>query len=423
MLKRTLLLLFVLLTLPVCSADAPKGNNLPKFTPPPIVMNVVQERPQVAETGEFSSLPITVSQRDKVKLSASSAAALLTEKGKQFSWKPSPRLSSTIRSADLTGCVLSADGTLVVISERIGGEEKPNSTRFILFNVPNRTIAGGFVVKEALIDTLSFVPGSHTELFGIRRSSSHFGTKGALVRLNLSHKEIMDYVEAPAGEFTSYAWGMNGKIFCTTTDSGEILAYDPDNLSDTPQRIKSHLSSPKVCAAGKDLIAYGKEGVELLRNGVENKKGTGNFFRAPAGFRPLRATLLDPLLPSVIFTGDFEEDCWYFIENTCKKLQSRVSGVQSWDGLNKLLFVELAANAKVAVFQMPEAKEHIKPASPNRLKPANRNHSFALLSVPALKNNMIQIDNRGNVFLLDYSKMGRWKKYSVYIADRAGFRN
>ncbi|MBE6384141.1 MAG: hypothetical protein E7048_00590 [Lentisphaerae bacterium] len=421
MLKRSLLLLFVLLTLPI--AAAPKGNSSPKFAPPPIVMNVSQERPQVAETGEFSSLPIALSQQSKVKLSASSAAALLTEKGKQFSWKPSPRLSSTIRNADLTGAVLSADGTLVVISERIGGEEKPNSTRFILFNVPNRTIAGGFVIKEALIDTISFVPGSKTELIGIRRSSTHFGTKGALVRLNLSHREIMDYVESPAREFTSYAWGANGKIFCTTTDSGEILAYDPDNLSGTPKRIKSHLSSPKVCAAGKDMIAYGTEGIEILRNGQENKKETANFFKAPERFSCLKATVVDPRLPAVIFSGNFEEDCWYFIGNTCKKLKSRVSGVQSWDSLNKLLFIELAANAKVAIFQMPEARENAKPAAPNRLKPANRNHSFALLSVPALKNNMVQIDNRGNVFLLDYSKMGRWKKYSVYVADQAGFRN
>ena len=171
------------------------------------------------------------------------------------------------------------------------------------------------------------------------------------------------------------------------------------------------------------IVRYETEGIEILRNGQENKKETANFFKAPERFSCLKATVVDPRLPAVIFSGNFEEDCWYFIGNTCKKLKSRVSGVQSWDSLNKLLFIELAANAKVAIFQMPEARENAKPAAPNRLKPANRNHSFALLSVPALKNNMVQIDNRGNVFLLDYSKMGRWKKYSVYVADQAGFRN
>ena len=88
----------------------------------------------------------------------------------------------------------------------------------------------------------------------------------------------------------------------------------------------------------------------------------------------------------------------------------------------KLLFVEVASNSRVSVFDMPEAAENVKPATPNRLRPANRNGSFALLSSPALKKQMVQIDNRGNVFLLDYSRLVRWKKSSVYIADRTAFR-
>ena len=71
---------------------------------------------------------------------------------------------------------------------------------------------------------------------------------------------------------------------------------------------------------------------------------------------------------------------------------------------------------------MPDGAENAKPVTPNRLKPANRNSSWNLLRAPAMKDQMVQIDNRGNVFLLDYSKVSRWKKYVIYIADRAGFR-
>ena len=35
---------------------------------------------------------------------------------------------------------------------------------------------------------------------------------------------------------------------------------------------------------------------------------------------------------------------------------------------------------------------------------------------------MLHIDNRGNLFLLDYSRLIRWKKSTVYIADKTAFR-
>ena len=87
-----------------------------------------------------------------------------------------------------------------------------------------------------------------------------------------------------------------------------------------------------------------------------------------------------------------------------------------------IFFAELAANSRIAILQMPAAEESEKPAAPNQIKPANRNGNFALLHAPALKNTMVQIDNRGNVFLLDHSRMNRWRKSVIFIADRAGFR-
>ena len=147
------------------------------------------------------------------------------------------------------------------------------------------------------------------------------------------------------------------------------------------------------------------------------------FFKAPAKFACHNALVIEPTIPAICFTGKFEEDCWYFTKDTYKKIKERTSGAMTWDSRGKIFFAELAANAKVTTFQMPEAVEAPKPAAPNRLKPANRNHSFALLRVPVLKEKMVQVDSRGNVFLLDYTKMSRWKKYVIYIADRAGFRN
>ena len=101
---------------------------------------------------------------------------------------------------------------------------------------------------------------------------------------------------------------------------------------------------------------------------------------------------------------------------------SGISGISLWDGQQKNFFAEVAANSKIVIFQMPEGSPLEKSATPNRLRPANRNGSFAFLGNRALKEKIVQIDDRGNVFLLDYSKITRWKKYVVYIADRTGFR-
>ena len=192
--KNFFLLLAVMMSL--ASSAAEKKSSLPKLAPPPIIMNFAKERHEVTATGEFSSLPVSVVSKGKVKAPASSAAALLTEKGRLFTWKPSPLMSNTLKNADLTGAVLSADGTLAVLTERIGGENNPNSTRFVLFNIPEQCIARGFILKEVLIDSAAFIPGSKTEMIAIRRSSSFFNTRSALVRISLRNKEIMDYIAA-----------------------------------------------------------------------------------------------------------------------------------------------------------------------------------------------------------------------------------
>lgn len=423
MFRKSILLLLVLL-LNLVSSAAEKNSKAPiKFAPPPIVINVAGERPRVAVTGEFFALPLSAASRGKVKLAASSSAAVLTERDKQFTWKPSPLLSSTIRNADLTGAAISEDGTIALITERVGGEDKPNSTRFILFNIPEKCIAGGFTVKEALIDSPVFIPGRKDEVIGIRRSSSYFNTCAALVRISLRHKEVMDYAEISGRDITSFALGPDGKIFCSVSSSPDILVYDWDNMGGAPQKIRSRLNSPKLVFAGEKLVAAGKAGVEIFHRNSRSWESKERFYSAPAGFSARNMVVIDPVVPAICFTGGFEDDFWYFRQDTFKKIKERISGVQTWDSSRKIFFAELAANSKVAIFQMPEAIEANKAATPNRLKPVSRNGSFALLRVPSFKDQMLQIDIRGNVFLLDYSRIVRWKKFPVYIADRAGLRN
>jgi hypothetical protein len=417
-----LLLLTGLLCLPGGAAEKNARKNRQKLVPPPIISRFKEAPVTVAETGEFIVLPTETSSPDKGKQKKNVSVSLLREKGKKFIWKPSVQNSSPTRKADLLGGALSQDGKIAVAAERIGGENKPNSTRFVLFGLEEAAIINGFRLEKELISSIAFLPGSSTELIGIRRSSSFFKTAEAIVRINLLHKKITDLSKAPTEKFTSFAFGPDQKLFCTTENSSEIPVYDLNDLSAPPEKIKTRLRSPFVCFAGELLIAYGKEGIEVFRKGPSRWNADEKFHNAPEKFAPSGAVVTDASVPGICFPGGFAETLWYFRKDTFVKLKERTSGLCFASDKNGLLFAELAANSLLTVFKMPDGSEAGKPQRPNRLKPATRNGNFLYLSTPALKNKVVQIDDRGNVFLLDHSNIKRWKKSTVYIVDQTGFR-
>lgn len=410
-----------------CSA-APKTDAVlgKKLAPPPIVSRWKEVRVKVLETGEFSSmtLPAETKKRKRKtgKKTAPTTADLVTEKGKKFFWKPSPLLSSTLRVADLTGAAISEDGSLVVVAERIGGEGKANSTRLLFFDVQRHRLAGGFVLPEVLISSIAFCRNSQTEIFGIRSRFTPYNVKDGLVRIDLKSKRIIDSLDSPAGAITSFATAGNGKLFFTVSNSPAVYEQDADSFSVVPRRIKSRLSSPRICVMPRILAAYGKEGVELFRMNLGRWIPEEKLHPFTDSFVPVSSRVIDPALPAICFAGAYEEDLWYFRNGKLRKLKERTSGIQVWDQGAMLLIVETASNNRVFIFTMPEGTQMEKAVTPNRLRPANRNGSFAMLKAPALKSKLVQIDNRGNVFLLDYTRPARWKKSIVHITDRTGFR-
>lgn len=417
--KSSLLLLFLFILPLFCGAASPQ-KKVQKLVPPPIISKWQTERPKVVETGAFTSIEVPpVKSRNKTP----SAADKVTESGKSFSWKPSPLLSSTIRIADLTGAALSEDGTLAVISERIGGEGKANSTRFILVDIPNCRIAGGFVIPEMLISKIAFVPGSHSEVLGIRSGFAPFKVKEGIVKIDLKEKNIADAFDSPAGKIISFAADNKGKLFFTAEGEKSFFEGETDSFAVEALQVKSRITAPRVCAADGMCIVYGKEGVEVFRKDGKRWIPDEEVIKAPSEtFAPVNCQVIDPAIFGVCFSGKNGNDAWYLQGKNFRKLKERISGIVAWDGKEKLLFVEIASNSRVCVFNMPEAAENVKPATPNRLRPANRNGTFALLHVPVFKQKMLHIDNRGNLFLLDYSRLIRWKKSTVYIADKTAFR-
>ena len=405
------------------AAESSSEGKKQKLVPPPIVSKWKKERLQVLQTGEFTVLDVPEKAvSDKKKPQKKCAADAIAVKGKKFEWKPSPLLSSTIRVADLTGAALSSDGSLAVIAERMGGEGKANSTRIICIDIPNKRIADGFVIPEKLISSISFVPGSQSEVLGIRSGFEPFKVKPGLVRIDLKSRAVTDSFNTPGNrEITSFS-ANEKSVFLTLAGSSSFFELDIDSFATVPVNVASRIPAPKVCVAGEKIILFGEKGVEIFRMDEKRWIPDEEILKAPARFTAAHCQVIDPAAPGLCFTGQSEENAGYLQGNTFKALKERVSGLTAWDPGTKLLFIELVSNSMISVLNMPEAVENVKPAAPNRLRPANRNGSFALLTAPGLKQQMIQIDNRGNVFLLDYSRLVRWKKSSVYIADRTAFR-
>lgn len=418
--KLSFLLLFFVLTASCPGAEKSAGTAQ-KLAPPPILLEFAAEKVKVIPTGEFTSIPLPAQKAPKKNVKKSSAF-LVSERDKKFFWKPSPLLSSTIRVADLTGAALSEDGSLAVVTERIGGERKANSTRFLFFDIENKQLSGGFVIPEMLISDIAFIPGSKTCLIGICHKFAPFKTPDGLVRIDLEQKDIADAADSPAGKVTSFCFGSRESLFYTAAGENSIFKLSLRDLGAAPQKIKSSISAPRVCNSGNDFIAYGRKGIEIFRLDHGRWIPDDPIRSAPADFAPVNCFLIDPVVPAFCFTGGYEEPLWYFRGNNFTRIKERVSGLCLWNKDAKLFFAELAANSRIAILQMPGAEEKEKPAAPNRIKPANRNGNFALLHVPVMKNTIVQIDNRGNVFLLDHSRLTRWRKSVICITDRAGFR-
>ena len=397
-----------------------KTEKVPKLAPPPIVTSFSDERPQVRPTGEFSEMPIPAA-KGKKKGKTDTTASLLGVPDRDFVWKPSKLTSSAIGTADLTGADLSADGTLLVLCERVGGEGKANSTRLIFLDIQEERLSGGFLIPEKFLSSIRFIEKSPVEILALRHPFEPYKVTSGLVRINLRTRKLADQTAAPPGTrgFTSYAQ-CGRKLICTAEGSDLLYEYALDDLSAEPLKIKSGLTAPLVCACGSAVAAFSPEGVRLFSYKRNKLVPEEQIFKAPEDFLPRGTVIIDAALPAIVFTGKTGEGVWYFRGGNFRRLAERGSGVAFFNGKNRL-FAGMEAGAKIVAFQMPEGRETGRPIPINSLKPSTRNGTLGFFHVPVLKESFLLLDNRANLFLVDPSR-SRWKKSILYAPDRNAFR-
>ena len=404
-------------------SGAPQRKNTgkaPKLAPPPIVTSFSDERPQVRPTGEFSEMPMPA-PKGKKKGKSDTTAALLSVPDRDFVWKPSKLSSSAIGTADLTGADLSADGTLLVISERVGGEGKANSTRLIFLDIQEEKLAGGFLIPERHLSAIRFIEKSPVEILALRHPFEPYKVTGGLVRINLKTRKITDQTAAPPGTpgFTSFAQ-CGKKLICTAEGSDLLYEYALDDLAAGPVKIKTGLTAPRVCACGGGIAAFSSEGIRFFDYKRGKLAPSEQICKAPEGFTPRRTVMIDAAIPAIVFAGGTGESFWYFRGGTFRRLAERGSGVAFFNGKNRF-YAGMEAGAKIVTFQMPEGRETGRPNPINALKPSTRNSTLGFFHVPALKESFLLLDSRANLFLVDPSR-SRWKKSIVFAPDRNAFR-
>ncbi|MBQ7207991.1 MAG: hypothetical protein IJS01_09365 [Lentisphaeria bacterium] len=382
---------------------------------PVIRMEETDERPKVAETGkltEFESSGKSSSPRG-------SAAGRLAA-GKDFRWTPSQIEGRATGGADIREILLSADESLLVMAERIGGENKPNSTRFILVSLRDKKIIRAVTLKERRITAAAFIPGTDT-LIAAESAQPEFGRDNALVRIDLKRGKISAPSRSEEAPVTSLCTD-GEKVWYTVKDSTMIRELRLDAFSAEPGSVRTRATDPRVSLSpdGSRLVAFGKGMCEIFKTSADNLAALQQSFETAGTFSPAQILVLDDRASSLVLVEPAKQAALY-LNGSSKTLTEKCGPVAAFFKEENMLLLGLLKNDAIAKIPLPGAEPEGKPVVPGKLKPASRNGNLKLLALSGTPARAVLVDSRANVMLLEITKR-RWKKTPVLTVDKTGFR-
>lgn len=330
------------------------------------------------------------------KLPAGSTAAQLAEAGNCFKWTPSPRDTSPIGEADLMDAVLSPDESTLLMVERIGGSDAPNSTRFLFV-----AIAGGGIVRSIefphrRITEVRWDPAAG--LFARQEAQPEFGSPSAFLRISLPDGKVSEVSQPLAVPPTDWCIG-GGFLWFGEVGEKYFLRLPADTLAGTPAKSRSSMIAPRPLwiPAQHRLVIYGNGGVEFYRmkRGVPELVDT---MQLPAGFAPQLAValngpgeiaLLQPGKPALILAG-----------GAVRRMGNRTGKLLCFLRDPSLLLVEEQQRNSLLPCKMPLGDPGAA-FSPGKLKPLNRNANFRLLPLSGAGAAALLVDAKANVSRLE----------------------
>ena len=345
------------------------------------------------------------------KLPAGSTAARLAEPGVCFKWTPSSKDTSPLAEADLMDAVLSPDESTLLLVERIGGSDAPNSSRFLFIAVATGGIVRAIEFPNRRISEVRW-PAADL-LFARQEAQSEFESPAAFLRISLPDGTISATSQLPPGAPPS-SWCVGGDFLWFGNPGEKSFSRLPAaSLAGTPEKIPCGVLAPRPLwlPAQRQLALYGAGTVEFyrLKRGVPEIVGETKL---PAGFAPEQAValngpeeiaLLQPGKPALALAG-----------GAVRKIGSRTGKLLCFLREVSLLIVEEQLHNSLLPCKMPLGDPDAAFA-PGKIKPLNRNANFRLLPLSGTGASALLIDAKANVWRLDLGGK-RPKKSTVFEA-------
>ncbi|MBQ9501605.1 MAG: hypothetical protein IJU70_05565 [Lentisphaeria bacterium] len=383
---------------------------------PVIRMELREERPQVAETGkltEFSPAAAAVSAPE------GTAAARLAS-GKDHQWQPSQLAGRATGGADLADIVLSPDESLLVMAERVGGENKPNSTRFILVGLRDRKIIRAVTLKERRISHIAFIPGTD-RLIASEDAQSGFDRKNGLAVIDLKEGRLLASSRPEESPVTSLCTD-GKKVWYTVEKSGLVRELALDRLGEGPEKIRTQVPEARVILSsdGGMLISFGREKCERFKINAEGPATLHQSCDTERDFSPVQAVSLNGDGSNVLLLEPAGRAI-LSLNGSSRILTEKSGAVAAFFKKENILLLGLLKNDGIVKIPLPAAEPEGKPVTPGKLKPASRNGNLKLLALSGSPVRAVLVDTRANVMMLEITRR-RWKKIPILTVDKTGFR-
>lgn len=376
--------------------------------------------PQVSvePTGKWEKLP-SPGNRNDLKNPPGALAAILSENNFVFNWKPSPDISRVSQPADLTGAILSEDESTLIIAERIGGKDKNNSTRLLFVNLAGARVCGGFELPMRRITAIAAIPGVSGKIIAVQEAQEATNTQNKLLVIDLRRRRITAE-SAPLPRVISTFATDGSRIWFASSGATSVSEIELDMLNGG--EIKNHETKAEICG-----ISFCRSSNSLF----VAERGFCEFFSVrpdtlflekslplPAGFTPVWTLALRQPANSAVIVDNNGKALFVFSGGTMP-LQEKVEPYGCLLPDNQVM---LGCSRQMQIMRMhfPSADPQGY-ITPNTLRPANRNKTFKLFARTTNPVQLIQLDERGNIFQITLTGR-RGKKNPVMLVDKSGIR-
>lgn len=343
----------------------------------------------------------------------------VSENGVLFTWKPSVDSSNVSGGADIIGALLSQDESLLVIAERIGGCDKPNSTRLVFINAVNNKLCGGMMLEKRRISEIRVIPGINHKILAIQQGQKEFQNRNCLLIVDLRRKRV-----------SQVGPGFDKKINSVCSDGSKAWVSFEDSNSFAELDLEDLSRDPRYCDAKQEVLHLNHS--PLTGNIIVCSRGRCEFFSQnqeslfleksiglPDDFEAVW-TLSLPMLPNGVMLQNREGKGLIVSSGGVVPLEFRCEPHGCVLPDQSLLLGSSGRSSLLRNVVLPDCRVRgsYNPAS---IRPSSRNKILAIFPRTTKPVETIYVDSRGNVFKLVFSGR-RGRKISVLLCDKTGLR-